>query len=39
MPTDPDALSDADLAACIRVLQAIEADRSLLARLTREQRR
>jgi NAD(P)-dependent dehydrogenase (short-subunit alcohol dehydrogenase family) len=39
MPTEPDAPSDADLAACIRVLQAIEADRSLLARLTREQRR
>jgi NAD(P)-dependent dehydrogenase (short-subunit alcohol dehydrogenase family) len=39
MPTDPDAPSDSDLAACIRVLQAIEADRSLLARLSREQRR
>jgi NAD(P)-dependent dehydrogenase (short-subunit alcohol dehydrogenase family) len=31
--------SDDDLRACVRVLQAIEADRSRLARLTQEQRR
>jgi NAD(P)-dependent dehydrogenase (short-subunit alcohol dehydrogenase family) len=31
--------SDDDLRACVRVLQAIEADRSHLARLTQEQRR
>src|SRR5271156_98291 len=36
----PDApLSDADVSACVRVLRAIEADRSHLARLTQEQRR
>ena len=32
-------ISDEDLDACFRVLRAIEADRSLLTRLTREQRR
>jgi NAD(P)-dependent dehydrogenase (short-subunit alcohol dehydrogenase family) len=32
-------ISDDDLSACIKVLQAIEADRSHLTRLTREQRR
>jgi NAD(P)-dependent dehydrogenase (short-subunit alcohol dehydrogenase family) len=37
MPTD--ALSIEDLLACVRVLRAIEADRSLLTRLTQEQRR
>jgi NAD(P)-dependent dehydrogenase (short-subunit alcohol dehydrogenase family) len=31
--------SDDDLRACVRVLQAIEADRSRLARLTQDQRR
>src|SRR6185437_5158917 len=33
------ALSDDDVRACVRVLRAIEADRSHLTRLTREQRR
>ncbi|MEO8064449.1 MAG: SDR family oxidoreductase [Pseudomonadota bacterium] len=32
-------ISDDDLRACVRVLQAIEADRSHLTRLTQEQRR
>jgi len=32
-------ISDDDLHACIRVLRTIEADRSHLTRLTREQRR
>ena len=32
-------LSDDDVRACVRVLQAIEADRSHLTRLTQEQRR
>src|SRR5687768_14695112 len=32
-------ISDDDLAACVRVLRAIEADRSRLTRLTQEQRR
>ena len=32
-------ISDDDLRACVRVLQAIEADRSHLTRFTREQRR
>jgi len=32
-------ISDDDLGACLRVLRAIEADRSHLTRLTREQRR
>ena len=32
-------ISDDDLSACIRVLRTIEADRSHLTRLTREQRR
>jgi NAD(P)-dependent dehydrogenase (short-subunit alcohol dehydrogenase family) len=35
----PDTLSDDDLHECVRVLRAIEADRSHLARLTQEQRR
>src|ERR1700687_1059647 len=42
-PTNPapdtTTLSDNDLHACVRVLRAIEADRSHLARLTPEQRR
>ena len=33
-PTNP-ALSDEDVRACVRVLRAIEADRSHLTRLTR----
>jgi NAD(P)-dependent dehydrogenase (short-subunit alcohol dehydrogenase family) len=33
------ALSDDDVEACVRVLRAIEADRSLLTRLSRAQRR
>jgi NAD(P)-dependent dehydrogenase (short-subunit alcohol dehydrogenase family) len=37
--TIPDALADEDLLACMRVLRAIEADRSLLTRLTQQQRR
>jgi NAD(P)-dependent dehydrogenase (short-subunit alcohol dehydrogenase family) len=38
--TNPDtALSDDDVRACVRVLRAIEADRSHLTRLTQEQRR
>ena len=32
-------ISDDDLRACVRVLRAIEADRSHLTRLTQEQRR
>src|SRR5580658_8310532 len=32
-------LSDDDVLACVRVLRAIEADRSLLTRLTQQQRR
>jgi len=32
-------ISDADLSACVRVLRAIETDRSHLTRLTQEQRR
>ena len=36
---DPNALSDDDLRACVRVLRAIEADRSHLTRLTQDQRR
>jgi NAD(P)-dependent dehydrogenase (short-subunit alcohol dehydrogenase family) len=39
VPVSEAALSDADVAACVRVLRAIEADRSHLTRLTREQRR
>ncbi len=39
-PPLPDAqLSDTDVGACMRVLRAIEADRSHLTRLTQEQRR
>jgi NAD(P)-dependent dehydrogenase (short-subunit alcohol dehydrogenase family) len=37
-PTGP-AFTDDDLAACLRVLAAIEADRAHLARLSQEQRR
>ena len=38
--TNPDTtLSDDDVSACVRVLRAIEADRSHLTRLTQEQRR
>src|SRR6195256_2669663 len=33
------ALSDDDVRACVRVLRAIESDRSHLTRLTQEQRR
>jgi NAD(P)-dependent dehydrogenase (short-subunit alcohol dehydrogenase family) len=39
VPAPPPALSDDDIEACIRVLRAIEADRSQLTALTREQRR
>ena len=41
MPTEaiPDALADEDVLACMRVLRAVEADRSLLTALTQEQRR
>jgi NAD(P)-dependent dehydrogenase (short-subunit alcohol dehydrogenase family) len=41
MPTEaiPDALADEEVLACMRVLRAVEADRSLLTRLTQEQRR
>jgi NAD(P)-dependent dehydrogenase (short-subunit alcohol dehydrogenase family) len=35
----PEELADEDVRACMRVLRAIEADRSLLTRLTQEQRR
>jgi NAD(P)-dependent dehydrogenase (short-subunit alcohol dehydrogenase family) len=35
----PEALSEDDVAACVRVLRAIEADRSHLTRLSRELRR
>jgi 3-oxoacyl-ACP reductase-like protein len=38
-PASPAALSDDDVAACVRVLRAIEADRAHLTRLSREQRR
>ena len=38
--TNPDTtLSEDDIRACVRVLRAIEADRSHLTRLTQEQRR
>jgi NAD(P)-dependent dehydrogenase (short-subunit alcohol dehydrogenase family) len=37
--TAPDGLSEDDVEACLRVLRAIEADRALVTRLTREQRR
>src|ERR1700742_275502 len=38
--TNPDTpLSDDDVLACVRVLRAIEADRSHLTRLSQEQRR
>jgi NAD(P)-dependent dehydrogenase (short-subunit alcohol dehydrogenase family) len=41
MPTEAttDALTDEDVLACVRVLRAIEADRSVLTRLTQERRR
>jgi NAD(P)-dependent dehydrogenase (short-subunit alcohol dehydrogenase family) len=39
VPAPEAALSEADVIACVRVLRAIEADRSHLTRLTREQRR
>jgi NAD(P)-dependent dehydrogenase (short-subunit alcohol dehydrogenase family) len=38
-PSSDTALSDDDVRVCVRVLRAIEADRSHLARLAREQRR
>jgi NAD(P)-dependent dehydrogenase (short-subunit alcohol dehydrogenase family) len=38
-PTPDTRLSDDDVLACVRVLRAIEADRSHLTRLTQEQRR
>jgi len=38
LPSDP-FHSDSDLRACLRVLKAIEADRGVLTRLPREQRR
>jgi len=38
-PAPDTTLSDADVRACMRVLRAIEADRSHLTRLTQEQRR
>jgi NAD(P)-dependent dehydrogenase (short-subunit alcohol dehydrogenase family) len=38
-PTTDSALTDDDLLACLRVLRAIEADRSHLTRLTQDQRR
>jgi len=39
-PANPDAtLSDEDVLTCVRVLRAIDADRSRLTRLTQEQRR
>jgi NAD(P)-dependent dehydrogenase (short-subunit alcohol dehydrogenase family) len=38
-PTDGTALSDDDIGACLRVLRAIEADRSHLAHLAQERRR
>src|ERR1700722_18532104 len=39
-PTNPDSpLSDDDVLTCVRVLRAIEADRSHLTRLTQDQRR
>jgi NAD(P)-dependent dehydrogenase (short-subunit alcohol dehydrogenase family) len=39
LDTSSAALPDEDLLACVRVLRAIEADRSLLTRLTQQQRR
>jgi len=40
LPSDSDAtFSDEDVLACVRVLRAIDADRSHLTRLTQEQRR
>lgn len=40
VPSDSGAaFSDADVSACVRVLKAIDADRSELTRLTQEQRR
>jgi NAD(P)-dependent dehydrogenase (short-subunit alcohol dehydrogenase family) len=38
-PSSDTTLSDQDVSVCVRVLRAIEADRSHLTRLTREQRR
>jgi hypothetical protein len=38
-PTPDTALSDDEISACMRVLRAIDADRSLLTRLTQERRR
>jgi NAD(P)-dependent dehydrogenase (short-subunit alcohol dehydrogenase family) len=38
-PASPAPTSDQDLQACIRVLQAIHADRGLLTRLTQDERR
>src|SRR5258708_35252929 len=38
-PAADSTLSDDDVRACVRVLRAIEADRSHLTRLTQEQRR
>src|SRR6202022_4515592 len=38
-PAPATALSDDEVRACVRVLRAIEADRSPLTRLTQEQRR
>ena len=38
-PAPHDELSDDDIRTCVRVLRAIEADRSQLTRLTQEQRR
>src|SRR5688572_6717874 len=38
-PASAPALSEDDIAACVRVLRAIEADRAHLTRLSREQRR
>src|SRR5688572_6057925 len=38
-PPSEAVLADVDVEACLRVLRAIEADRALVTRLTREQRR
>jgi NAD(P)-dependent dehydrogenase (short-subunit alcohol dehydrogenase family) len=38
-PPAPDTLSDEDVRTCMRVLRAIEADRSHLTRITQDQRR
>jgi NAD(P)-dependent dehydrogenase (short-subunit alcohol dehydrogenase family) len=38
-PLTPDDLSEEDIRTCVRVLQAIDADRSLLTRLSQDQRR